>query len=104
MIIEYVYEQLRNDNVCSSAYEYSKDYLGKSSSYYSVLKAQKREASNTVLLTLELALEKKAEFYANDKIPYFIRTHNHLLEMLKAVKSYREQQIMMNFVTYKSRR
>ena len=104
MIIDYVYKQLRDDNVCKSAYEYSKEYLGRSRSYYSVLKAEKREASCEVLLVLELALIKKAELYASNNYPYFIRTRNHLLEMHKNVKEYREQKILMDFITYKDER
>ena len=101
MIIDYVYEQLRNDSVCESAYKFSREFLGRSSSYYSVLKAQKREPSNTVLLTLEIALKKRAELYVNPRYPFIIRTRNHLLEMHEAVKKYREQQILMRFITYK---
>ncbi len=63
MIIGNVYKQLRSDSVCKSAYEYSRDFLGRSSSYYSVLKAQEREPSSDVLLILEVALKKKAELY-----------------------------------------
>lgn len=103
MIIDYVYEQLRSDSVCASAYEYSKEFLGRSASYYSVLKAKKREPSFNVLLMLEVALKKKAELYENPKYPFIIRTRNHLLEMHKAVKDYRERQIMMKFITYKNR-
>lgn len=102
MIIDYVYKQLRNDSVCNSAYEFSRDFLGRSASYYSVLKAQQREPSFNVLLILEVALKKKAELYENPKYPFIIRTRNHLLEMHKAVKDYREQQIMMKFITYKN--
>ncbi len=101
MIIDYVYQQLRNDSVCNSAYEYSRDFLGRSSSYYSVLKAQGKHPSFDVLLILEIALMKKAELYESSNYPFFIRTRNHLLEMNEAVKKYREQQILMKFITYK---
>ena len=102
MIIDYVYEQLRNDSVCESAYKFSREFLGRSSSYYSVLKAQQREPTFDVLLILEIALMKRAESYANPNYPFMIRTRNHLLEMHKMVKEYREQKILMKFITYKN--
>ena len=103
MIIDYVYEQLRSDSVCNSAYEYSREFLGRSASYYSVLKAQKKEPSFDVLLILEVALKKRAELYKSCNYPFFIRTRNHLLEMSKTVREYREQQIMMKFITCKDK-
>ena len=101
MIIDYVYKQLRNEGVCLSAYEYSREFLGRSASYYSVLRAQEREPSSNVLLILEVALKKRSELYVSEKYPFFIRIHNHLLEMHKMVKEYREQQILMRFITHK---
>mgnify|MGYP000557053050 CR=1 FL=1 len=101
MIIDYVYEQLRNDSVCDSAYEYSRIFLGRSSSYYSVLKAQNREPTSDVLLLLEAALMSRTELYMNNNYPHVLRIRNNLLEMHKIVKDNREQQIMMRFITQK---
>lgn len=100
-MIEEVYEQLRNDNVCESAYQFSKDFLGRSSSYYSVLKARNKQPTTDVLLTLEYALANKAKAYCNNNYPYFIRTRNHLLKMKEEVRLYRENKIIDKFMGYK---
>lgn len=98
-MIDAVYEQLRNDSVCESAYQFSREFLGRSSSYYSVLKARKKQATTDVLFTLEYALESKAKDYSSNKYPFFIR--NHLLQMQKEVRAYRENKVMKDFINFK---
>lgn len=102
-MINAVFEQLKNDNVCESAYQFSKEFLGRSPSYYSVLKSRKKQATTDVLFTLEYALENKAKAYSSNKYPYFIRTRNHLLQMKEAVKEYRENKIMTDFINFKGK-
>ena len=100
-MIDVVYEQLRNDSVCESAYQFSREFLGKSSSYYSVLKSRKKQATTDVLFTLEYALENKAKAYSSNNYPFFIRTRNHLLQMKEEVRRYRENKIMTDFINFK---
>ncbi|WP_167367348.1 DUF6626 family protein [Solemya elarraichensis gill symbiont] len=50
MLIDNVYEKLRENDLCSSAYEFSTNYLGKSRSYYSVLKARQLEPSISAIV------------------------------------------------------
>ena len=103
-MIDLVFEQLRNDHVCGSAYQFSKEFLGKSPSYYSVLKARKKQPTTNVLFTLEFTLRNKAEFYSNNNYPYFIRTRNHLLTLSSKVKDYRESKVMNDFINFKNKR
>ena len=102
-MIDAVYEQLRNDSVCESAYQFSREFLGRSPSYYSVLKARKKQATTDVLFTLEYALENKAKAYSSNNYPFFIRTRNHLLQMKQAVREYRESKIMTDFINFKEK-
>ena len=100
-MIELVYEQLRNDSVCESACQFSREFLGRSSSYYSVLKARKQHPTTDVLFTLEYTLKHKAEAYSSNSYPFFIRTRNHLLQLQTDVREYRENRIMNKFMSYK---
>lgn len=102
-MIDEVFEQLRNDSVCTSAYQFSREFLGRSPSYYSVLKARKKQATTDVLFTLEYALENKAKSYASNRYPFFIRTRNHLLEMKEAVRAYRENKVITSFINFKDK-
>ena len=101
-MIDLVYEQLRNDSVCASACEFSRDFLGRSASYYSVLKARKQQPTTDVLFILEYALKNRAELYSSNRYPYFIRTRNHLLQLQTDVREYRENRIMNKFMGYKN--
>jgi|GEM_PF-4240410 len=89
MIIEDVFEQLKNDNVCRTAHEFSEDFLGRSPSYYSMLKARRREPSTETLITLEHALRSTATIFASNRYPYFVRTHKHLLDLVESVRAFR---------------
>lgn len=102
-MIDAVFEQLRSDSVCESAYQFSREFLGRSSSYYSVLKSRKKQATTDVLFTLEYALENKAKAYSSNNYPFFIRTRNHLLQMKEAVRQYRENKIMSDFINFKDK-
>ena len=102
-MIDEVFEQLKNDSVCESAYQFSREFLGKSPSYYSVLKARKKQATTDVLFTLEFALEKKAKEYSSNRYPFFIRTRNHLIQLQKEVRIYREKKIMDDFINFKKK-
>ena len=102
-MIDLVYEQLRNDSVCVSACQFSREFLGRSSSYYSVLKARKQHPTTDVLFTLEYALKNKAETYSSNRYPFFIRTRNHLLTLSSKVKDYRESRVMNDFINFKNK-
>jgi len=100
-MIDLVYEQLRNDSVCESACQFSREFLGKSASYYSVLKSRNQQPTTDVLFTLEYALKNKAEAYSSNRYPFFIRTRNHLLQLQTDVREYRENRIMEKFMSNK---
>lgn len=50
--IEHTYEQMRNAHIVRSSEDFSTQYLGKSKSYFRVMKAQGLEANTTMLTHL----------------------------------------------------
>lgn len=64
--IEHVYNELKAMNLCQSAYDFSVNYLGKSQSYYSVLKARNERPSLEALVTLDYMLRKQIEWFGDD--------------------------------------
>ena len=101
-MIDKVYEQLRNDCVCDSAYQFSSEYLGKSPSYYSVYKMRKQQPTVDMLLILEFALSNAAERYSSTRYPFFIRTRNQLLKLQDDVKKYRKSTVINKINNYKA--
>lgn len=61
MDIQTIYHSLRQARCCSSAYDFSENYLGKTRSYYSVLKAREKEPSLEAVLNLEYKIGKLEE-------------------------------------------
>jgi hypothetical protein len=59
-----IYETLNKIDMCDNAYDFSTDYLGKSKSYYSVMKAKEKEASIDSILWLESVLREKIRDYS----------------------------------------
>jgi hypothetical protein len=51
-----IYEELRRKKICSNEREFSRHFLGKSDSYYSVVKARKQDISLEALCYLEYVL------------------------------------------------
>lgn len=92
MVLEEVYRQLQQRNLCNSAYEFSVLFLGKSKSYYSVLKARNEEPSIDAIATLEFALKAKAALYS-ERHSVFIRTKNDLETLGEQVKRCREKRV-----------
>lgn len=101
-MLDAVFEQLRNDNVCKSAYQFSKKFLGRRAGYYGVLKARNKQPTTDVLFTLEQALENEAKAYSSNRYPFFIRTRNHLLDLQIYVREYRERRTLLNFINFKN--
>ena len=92
MELQKIFEELRNVHVCKSAYEFSTSYLGRSKSYYSVLKVKEIEPSIEALSMLEIALKDKALSYANDKYEIFTVRRKQLLSLSEKVNVLRQQQ------------
>ena len=59
-----IYETLSKIRLCDSAYDFSTEYLGKSKSYFSVIKAQEKEASIDAILRLERVLRQRIIDYS----------------------------------------
>lgn len=91
MQLQNIFEELRGARLCESAYDFSTNYLGKSKSYYSVLKANKAEPSIGTLAVLEAALKEKASDYANDQYEIFTARRNQLLSLSDSVRALRQQ-------------
>jgi len=91
MIIENVYEKLQEENLCSSAYDFSTRYLGMSRSYYSVLKARNENPSIEAIATLEMALLNKSKSFNNNSHPVILRIHSSLQNLCADVRALREQ-------------
>lgn len=92
MELQNIFEELHNVHVCKSGYEFSTHYLGKSKSYYSVLKALEAEPSIDALSILETALKEKASEYTNDKYEIFRIRREQLLSLSDKVGAMREHR------------
>ena len=91
MLIESIYQILHDQSICDSGYEFSVRYLGKSRSYYSVLKARKEEPSIEALSTLEISLKNTSAIFS-DRHPVLTRTRITLQQLSDEVKTYREKR------------
>ena len=90
MLIEQVYKKLQEENLCDNAYDFSVRYLGKSKSYYSMIKVRNEMPSITAISTLEAAL-KNAEFlYSNSSHPVIVKSRQSLQNIRAEVVDYRE--------------
>jgi len=58
MQIREIYEELKEGNFCKSAYAFSRDYMNKDRSYYSVLIARKKEPSMEAWVMLNFTLQR----------------------------------------------
>jgi hypothetical protein len=92
MQLQKIFEELHGIRLCKSAYDFSTDYLGKSKSYFSVLKANKVKPSIDTLAILEIALKEKASDYENDKYDIFTLRRKQLLSLSNTVSAMRNQR------------
>ena len=92
MLIDTIYEKLHEQRLCKNAYDFSVRFLGKSKSYYSVLKTRNDIPSIETIATLEIALKNISSAYNNSKVPFFSKTHDTLLELSNDVGNYRIQR------------
>ena len=90
MLIESIYNKLHDQNICDSAYDFSVRFLGKSRSYYSVLKTRNVQPSMEVIATLEIALKNTSSLFS-DRHPVLTKTRITLQDLAVDVGQYREQ-------------
>ena len=64
MKINDIYMELKGRKLCRSGHEFSRSYLGKHSSYLSVLKARGDDPSIETWAMLSYALERRAQWLA----------------------------------------
>ena len=67
MQINDIYEELKERKLCRSGHDFSKNYLGKHSSYLSVLKVRGDNPSIEVWTMLSYALQIRAQILAESK-------------------------------------
>lgn len=58
MQLQEIYEELKRVNLCKTGYAFSRDYMCKDRSYYSVLKAKRREPSVEAWVILGISLQR----------------------------------------------
>ena len=92
MKLQNIFEELNKVYLCKNAYEFSTEYLGKSKSFYSVLKANNLDPSISTLAVLEMALKNKATEYLDDRYEIYTLRRNHLLKLSDTVKAMRQQR------------
>jgi hypothetical protein len=100
--LQAIFEELHGIRLCKSAYDFSTNYLGKSQSYYSVLKANEVKPSIDTLAILEIALKEKASDYENDKYDIFTLRRKQLLSLSNAVSEIRNQRCIDALSKYDS--
>ena len=89
-MIESIYNKLHDQNICDSAYDFSVRFLGKSRSYYSVLKTRNVQPSIEAISTLEVALKNTSNLFS-DRHPVLTKTRITLQDLAVDVGQYREQ-------------
>ncbi len=92
MLIEQVFKKLQEENLCENAYDFSIRYLGKSKSYYSVIKARNEVPSISVISTLEAALKNSVFLFSDNSHPIINKTHQSLQDLYGKVSNYRESR------------
>ena len=102
MELQKIFEELHSNRLCKSAYDFSMNYLGKSKSYYSMLKANKVKPSITTLAILETALKQKASDYNSDRYEIFTLRRKQLLSLSASVNTMRNQRCIDALSRYDS--
>lgn len=67
MQIQEIYEELKEGHLCKSGYAFSRDYMSKDRSYYSVLKARGQEPSIEAWVMLNYALQQRGQLLRDSK-------------------------------------
>ncbi len=91
MELKVIFDELHKVKLCNSAYEFSTNYLGKSKSYYSMLKSKNMEPSIDALSILELVLNEKASLCVGDKFGIVKTRRKKLLKLCKKANALKKQ-------------
>lgn len=67
MLIQEIYDVLKQERLCKSGYAFSRDYMRKGRSYYSVLKARDGKPSIEAWTMLNYALQVRAQMLASSE-------------------------------------
>lgn len=96
MDIQTIYHSLRQARCCRSGYEFSEKFLGKTKSYYSVLKARDMEPSLEALLNLEYRIGNLASNLRESDDCYLQVAAGRLAKIEQDVVGYRRELCRQN--------
>ena len=102
MELQAIFEELHGIRLCKSAYDFGTKFLGKSKSYYSVLKAKDSDPSIDTLAVLETALKEKANDYVGEKYEIFTIRRKQLLSLSNTVSAMLNQRCIEALSKYDS--
>jgi hypothetical protein len=85
MKIDEIYEALKRQKLCRSGHDFSRSYLGKHHSYYSVLKARGEKPSIEAWAMLSYVLHSRAQIFARSDSEFIRASATHLRELQQAV-------------------
>jgi hypothetical protein len=99
MKLQEVYNELKQLNLCKSAYDFSVEYLGRDRSYYSVLKSTNTPPSIEALVMLDFALTQNVKELGNSDHPVIERTHTAVERMSSEIKQAINDKCRMSIKT-----
>lgn len=96
MNIHTIFSSLKKSRCCSNAYDFSENYLGRTKSYYSVLKARNLEPSLEAVLNLEYKLEELRTDLENDDEESLRNAATRLAIVSEQVAHYKQERCKKN--------
>lgn len=97
-----IYNNLKKAGLCSSAYDFSVNYLGKAPSYMGQLKTRRIEPSIDVIATLQHALTAKAQMLESINYPSVQKKRDLLIELADQVATQQQQRCSEQLAQSKS--
>lgn len=91
--IEEIYLTLRMHHLCSSGYDFSVRFLGKSKSYYSVLQVRGAQPSVEAISTMEKEINKLVRYISYSQIKSVKAMNTTLLNLSEQLSHYRQAQL-----------
>jgi hypothetical protein len=93
MKIEEVFQSLQEMNVCRSAYDFSKNYLKRDRSYYSVIKVKHAQPSVDTWVMLERSLRQRGRQFAQSSNIYLSTVGEAIDELASKVRQEIDRQL-----------
>jgi len=96
MIIDDIYNELKNDDIVKNAFEFSTKFLNKNKSYYSVIKTRQQLPNLETMLYLDEMLNETADFYSKYNYPHFKRKNKRINELIHQLHQHTKFQNFLN--------